>query len=90
MVIIIKPPAICLRIVAAIAQLGERETEDLKVTGSIPVRGISFFMPIEYCTVYIWVEYIWMDMYFMRYTVYTAVRHMAVDNILPHAQSTCM
>jgi hypothetical protein len=27
---------------AAIAQLGERQTEDLKVTGSIPVRGISF------------------------------------------------
>ena len=25
--------------VAAVAQLGERETEDLKVTGSIPVRG---------------------------------------------------
>eukprot|EP01050_Picozoa_sp_SAG11_P007820 SAG11_NODE_662_length_7875_cov_17.557613_8_plen_78_part_00 len=24
---------------AAIAQLGERQTEDLKVTGSIPVRG---------------------------------------------------
>jgi hypothetical protein len=27
---------------AAIAQLGERQTEDLKVTGSIPVRGILF------------------------------------------------
>ena len=27
---------------AAVAQLGERETEDLKVTGSIPVRG-NFF-----------------------------------------------
>ena len=27
---------------AAIAQLGERKTEDLKVTGSIPVRGIQF------------------------------------------------
>ena len=27
---------------AAIAQLGERETEDLKVTGSIPVRGTFF------------------------------------------------
>ena len=27
---------------AAIAQLGERQTEDLKVTGSIPVRGNSF------------------------------------------------
>jgi hypothetical protein len=28
---------------AAIAQLGERKTEDLKVTGSIPVRGIIYF-----------------------------------------------
>ena len=27
---------------AEVAQLGERETEDLKVTGSIPVRGILF------------------------------------------------
>jgi hypothetical protein len=27
---------------AAVAQLGERETEDLKVTGSIPVRGTLF------------------------------------------------
>jgi hypothetical protein len=27
---------------AAIAQLGERQTEDLKVTGSIPVRGNCF------------------------------------------------
>ena len=27
---------------AAVAQLGERETEDLKVTGSIPVRGTFF------------------------------------------------
>ena len=27
---------------AAIAQLGERETEDLKVTGSIPVGGNTF------------------------------------------------
>ena len=27
---------------ALIAQLGERQTEDLKVTGSIPVQGISF------------------------------------------------
>ena len=26
----------------AIAQLGERKTEDLKVTGSIPVGDISF------------------------------------------------
>ena len=31
--------------VAAVAQLGERETEDLKVTGSIPVRG-TLFTPI--------------------------------------------
>jgi hypothetical protein len=31
---------------AAIAQLGERQTEELKVTGWIPVRGISFhFIP---------------------------------------------
>ena len=30
-----------------IAQLAERETEDLKVTGSIPVRGIfDFFLLI--------------------------------------------
>jgi hypothetical protein len=29
--------------IASIAQLGERKTEDLKVTGSIPVRGTSFF-----------------------------------------------
>ena len=27
---------------AAIAQLGERQTEDLKVPGSIPGRGIDF------------------------------------------------
>jgi hypothetical protein len=27
---------------AAIAQLGERQTEDLKVPGSIPGRGIHF------------------------------------------------
>ena len=30
------------RIQAAIAQLGERQTEDLKVPGSIPGRGIRF------------------------------------------------
>ena len=30
---------------AAIAQLGERETEDLKVAGSIPALGIFF----SYC-----------------------------------------
>ncbi len=29
---------------AAIAQLGERKTEDLKVTGSIPVRGIKLVL----------------------------------------------
>ena len=29
--------------IASIAQLGERQTEDLKVTGSIPVGG-SFFV----------------------------------------------
>ncbi len=29
---------------AALAQLGERKTEDLKVTGSIPVGGIFAFM----------------------------------------------
>jgi hypothetical protein len=29
---------------AAIAQLGERQTEDLKVLGSIPSRGILFCM----------------------------------------------
>ena len=31
---------------AAIAPLGERETEDLKVTGSIPVGGNSFVINI--------------------------------------------
>ena len=31
--------AILEHVYAAIAQLGERKTEDLKVTGSIPVRG---------------------------------------------------
>ena len=29
--------------VSAIAQLGERQTEDLKVAGSIPARGKPFF-----------------------------------------------
>ena len=29
---------------ALIAQLGERKTEDLKVTGSIPVWGIAFYI----------------------------------------------
>ena len=28
---------------AVIAQLGERQTEDLKVPGSIPGRGIEFY-----------------------------------------------
>jgi hypothetical protein len=37
---------------AAIAQLGERQTEDLKVPGSIPGRGIPFS-----CDLFIrWVE----------------------------------
>ena len=31
------------RVLAAIAQLGERQTEDLKVPGSIPGGGIPFF-----------------------------------------------
>ena len=31
-----------LNMKAAIAQLGERQTEDLKVSGSIPDRGIFF------------------------------------------------
>ena len=31
----------CAEITAAIAQLGERQTEDLKVPGSIPGLGIS-------------------------------------------------
>ena len=31
------------RVTAALAQLGERQTEDLKVPGSIPGLGISFF-----------------------------------------------
>ena len=30
--------------IAAIAQLGERQTEDLKVPGSIPGRGSSFLL----------------------------------------------
>ena len=30
---------------AAIAQLGERQTEDLKVPGSIPGLGISLYVP---------------------------------------------
>ena len=47
-----KPECVCrdtaqrqgiVAIVAAIAQLGERQTEDLKVPGSIPGRGIYFF-----------------------------------------------
>ena len=35
-------PALCNHL-AAIAQLGERQTEDLKVPGSIPGLGIAFF-----------------------------------------------
>ena len=34
---------------AAIAQLGERQTEDLKVPGSIPGLGISFFSAWRVC-----------------------------------------
>ena len=34
-------------ITAGIAQLGERQTEDLKVRGSIPGLGISFFLCLE-------------------------------------------
>ena len=30
--------------IAGIAQLGERQTEDLKVPGSIPGHGISFLL----------------------------------------------
>ena len=40
--------AYCLHVapssVADIAQLGERQTEDLKVPGSIPGVGITFFV----------------------------------------------
>ncbi len=36
-----------LLFIASIAQLGERKTEDLKVTGSIPVRGTSFSPRIQ-------------------------------------------
>ena len=31
---------------AAIAQLGERQTEDLKVACSIHARGVTFFAPV--------------------------------------------
>ena len=41
----------CLQQVAAIAQLGERQTEDLKVPGSIPGRGTSFF---NWLSFFIW------------------------------------
>ena len=33
--------------IALIAQLGERQTEDLKVTGSIPVQGKPFIIKYE-------------------------------------------
>ena len=33
----------CLHITAAIAQLGERQTEDLKVRGSFPGRATFLF-----------------------------------------------
>ena len=32
---------LCVHCVASVAQLGERQTEDLKVPGSIPGRGTS-------------------------------------------------
>ena len=35
------PP--CLPAIAGIAQLGERQTEDLKVAGSIPAVGIRIY-----------------------------------------------
>ena len=34
---------------AAIAQLGERQTEDLKVPGSIPGLGMSFAQQVRLC-----------------------------------------
>ena len=34
---------------ASIAQLGERQTEDLKVTGSIPVGGSFFRSRLKIC-----------------------------------------
>ena len=41
---------------ALIAQLGERKTEDLKVTGSIPVWGIAFLYRIVACYIYIYIN----------------------------------
>ena len=35
--------------IAGIAQLGERQTEDLKVAGSIPAAGIRFASPKHLC-----------------------------------------
>ena len=37
---------------ASIAQLGERQTEDLKVSGSIPDRGIFFANPRIFVSVH--------------------------------------
>jgi hypothetical protein len=34
---------------ASVAQLGERSTEDAKVTGSIPVGGIPFVDLTNFC-----------------------------------------
>ena len=36
---------------AAIAQLGERQTEDLKVPGSIPGLGIYTYLPLHFLSV---------------------------------------
>ena len=41
-----------LNMKAAIAQLGERQTEDLKVSGSIPDRGIFFANPRIFVSVH--------------------------------------
>jgi hypothetical protein len=35
---------------AEIAQLGERQTEDLKVAGSIPALGVLFDFLVKYCS----------------------------------------
>ena len=41
---------------AAIAQLGERQTEDLKVPGSIPGLGMSTLGPEDWCGADVCVE----------------------------------
>ena len=40
---LVAPRSMCTQPAAAIAQLGERQTEDLKVPGSIPGRGMNLF-----------------------------------------------